>query len=42
MLPHLKEEDRKKAMKVIFGEDKKNLTAEQEREALLKLKSMLQ
>lgn len=42
MLPHIKEEDRKKAMKVIFAEEKKPLTAEQERNALLKLKSMLQ
>lgn len=42
MLPHIKEEDRKRVMKVIFAEEKKPLTAEQEREALLKLKSMLQ
>ena len=42
MLPHIKEEDRKKAMKVIFAEEKKPLSPQQEREALLKLKNMLQ
>lgn len=41
MLPQLKDDDRKKMMQSIFEQEKKPMTKEQEREALLKLKSMV-